>query len=304
LQFPFVVFHTMRTRRTAVFDRPQFPLELLGLIATELNDDYGTLASLAMMNKLLCEDARKLLYRTAGNLGAQRKEDNRWRRLPSPKLITQYPHLAKYIHTYIVRQDDYTRGESDIASDIKPLLPGSALSQMVNVKELHLRLKEDIPVNLLKGAPFQLTTFILNKTHPTKSIFAFLKTQHVLLRFESKSARAAIKSFPPTLACPDLKYLRGPHSVIRTILPGRKLDVLIWDVSRNEIADQRVDDLAEELGTLRALSYVRSSMPVLVLWGMQTNNGILFANLAMHAKNLEYLEISMMVCYIYQLSMR
>ncbi|KAJ3507979.1 hypothetical protein NLJ89_g6006 [Agrocybe chaxingu] len=251
---------------------PRLPIELTTMILQSLRGDFKTLASTALVNKALCEESRRLLYRNVGHPSRKRSP-----RADTIALLIN-PSLAKYVHSYALA---YAQMVAPPVQHTAPLAPGPALDAMVNLEHLDLTLYRRIPNNFLEGCPFQLESFSwIDCAFGWEKIYSFFQTQKKLrkLEFDASDGVDVVHSFPLP-ACPNLEYLRSTPDFIQAALPGRNITILGFVVMEEEI-ELNFDHLSKELSQIKALSF------------LATPESPRFSSISKDLyKNLQYLEM-------------
>ncbi|CAA7271252.1 unnamed protein product [Cyclocybe aegerita] len=235
----------------------RLPVEIIISIPHFIDGDFKTLAAVALVNRSLCEESRKLLYRTVGWMQDTDPETFPW---ANPRILSINPALAKYVRTYTVQHFETEEADAILA----PLCPGPILDAMVKLEHLDLDIFLNLPPTFLQNCPFQLDSLRWMDTLPFGAgsiLYRFLESQTQLrkLEVETLDINSFVKHHPlPQTACPNLQYLKSSYSVIRAILPCRKVSTLVWSsITGSYSPVNESGHLDREFSHLKAFTYLQ-----------------------------------------------
>ncbi|KAF8966088.1 hypothetical protein BDZ97DRAFT_1993904 [Flammula alnicola] len=240
---------------------PALPPELLRLILENLKDDFPSLFSTSLVNRVFNDESQRLLYRSIHILLGPNSRGKH-----PLRTVLNNLSLARYVHKFRLEEPEYniifdypalveTLQSNHVQNQVARFqqLQGG-LRSMVNLKELSIETDKVDRWKVLNdfagsGAP-QLDKFRwmgnkpLSSSSSLQELSAFLARQPRLRQLETELNNRVSKERLPLPICADLQVLMGNRGAVEAILPGRKVSVLVW----------KPGHLSKELRALKVLS--------------------------------------------------
>ncbi|KAJ3507981.1 hypothetical protein NLJ89_g6002 [Agrocybe chaxingu] len=235
----------------------RLPVEIIEFIVefVKSSRDYRTLASLALVNKSLCERARSILYHTLSSL------ENNTTFGATPQCLKDFPHLGRYVLTCTIQHTLLVGHRGTHIVDNALLFPERVSEHLVNLKDLSIKKFDHGNVLNFETIPFQLDRFCWNDCNAFLPLLTFLKTQSELRRLEIGFSYNPFTMEFSLTHCPKIEYLEGNRGMVEVILPGRKVSILLWEVTWSTfhnvygslLSKNSLKNLAVEFSHLKAL---------------------------------------------------
>ncbi|PPQ65928.1 hypothetical protein CVT24_011261 [Panaeolus cyanescens] len=237
-------------------DAVHLPVELLQLIFENLEDDKGSLFSLALANSFCHSLAIPLLYRHITECPHQYLIIN---------AIVRNPSLGAYVHSLHLRDGDYMVPPKLLTDAVMRIAPALTNLRALSVRRFYMWAKLKPLPGFIQNIPStKLETLIYDSGPDLSDMMSFLARQPRLRHLEVSLGKRLQKDGEASVAqrgdgFGNLISLQGDRATIEAILPGRRVMELRWQPSYAD-TDDAFDHLEDELGYVEFLSITKRNV--------------------------------------------